>query len=852
MVNAFLICLLCALVSISSALLTCPMKIAVESGDTVEFAPVFKGLDTTGKTVVISLVSNAQNGIISVTAKSGTYLGVSIPGFRYVSNHGFTGQDQFQWTISNSQGLSDTGLCLIRVSPADPGGRSVIVYVRQSVLPNINSEVLRLKTDLDNEGYAATVKVWPNPTYSWIGYTAADFAALHDSLISEYEKPGTFLAGTILIGNLPGLGGDNSNEMSPYWSMLPYSSQIDSVTRYGYFGRNAAHIWVCKMIVPSNFQVLGDAATLMKRILQANHDYRTGAIRLPQRAIYMNTLSQQSPAVNPRRLLEIWPSYDSIPTPSSSGLGIVDTVYFKNSYLRGGDFFDYITHITGGLDPDCMLESRVPIRVFLATACDIGAEWGFAPEHLLAKNSGCVLAIGTYKGSSALQYTLVDSAKAKTTMRNLLKRGKSWGRAWQESGMMIPVTGFYGDLSLKPLMTPDNLLPAATLSVSVVSGIAPLTTQLTCMASDADGDIANYEWFPEDYDLGRAVPSASGASVTTFENTYHKPYHYKARVDVTDNHGGATYTYADIFVAPKPGDPLRVRCAYGAHRRTFAKYEKSFEYTDSLGRLWYHDQVYYPGTWGAEGEYNYKITGSRHDTTHIQARLFNAMIISDSLYEYGKRPMNFKPISYRVPLADGRYHLRLGWADFLSTASKPCVFDVEVEGVSWRQGVCPYTLVGASSTPNAIKPYVIDTVVLVQDGELNFRILRNAANPTKIFLNNFEILPENSTEISGSGDESGDLAKVTIAPNPFNPAVSISIRIENRRNVRPDGISTLIIDMAGKIVRKYHFEPEGLTNYVLFQWDGTDEWNQPVASGIYLIRTRIGTEIFRNRITLAR
>ena len=68
----------------------------------------------------------------------------------YVPDAGYTGPDSFYWKISDTAGIST---CRILVRDTNSRANMVVLLVvRDTLLPQINSEILRLQADLQNEG----------------------------------------------------------------------------------------------------------------------------------------------------------------------------------------------------------------------------------------------------------------------------------------------------------------------------------------------------------------------------------------------------------------------------------------------------------------------------------------------------------------------------------------------------------------------------------------------------------------------------------------------------------------------------------------------------------------------------
>jgi hypothetical protein len=92
----------------------------------------------------------------------------------------------------------------------------------------------------------------------------------------------------------------------------------------------------------------------------------------------------------------------------------------------------------------------------------------------------------------------------------------------------------------------------------------------------------------------------------------------------------------------------------------------------------------------------------------------------------------------------------------------------------------------------------------------------------------------------GDGDDDGDHKdkhhgadlKATVNPNPLNPTTALSFTMAHDSRVQ-----VVVYDMQGRIVKKLldDFRPAGPQTLA---WDGTNEGNRRVASGVYFFRIR--------------
>jgi len=90
-------------------------------------------------------------------------------------------------------------------------------------------------------------------------------------------------------------------------------------------------------------------------------------------------------------------------------------------------------------------------------------------------------------------------------------------------------------------------------------------------------------------------------------------------------------------------------------------------------------------------------------------------------------------------------------------------------------------------------------------------------------------------------------------PNPFNPRVTIELDLRSvNRSLASGGVAVEVFDVRGRKVRTLHLaNPEagkinGLT------WDGRDQAGKALASGIYLVQSRLGEQTVSRKVTLVR
>jgi len=81
-------------------------------------------------------------------------------------------------------------------------------------------------------------------------------------------------------------------------------------------------------------------------------------------------------------------------------------------------------------------------------------------------------------------------------------------------------------------------------------------------------------------------------------------------------------------------------------------------------------------------------------------------------------------------------------------------------------------------------------------------------------------------------------------PNPFNPRTTIKYDLVSNADV-----SIQIYDILGRKVKRLLDEKQG-PGSLSVAWDGRDDSENPVESGIYLLRFRAGSHVASNKMIL--
>jgi len=119
--------------------------------------------------------------------------------------------------------------------------------------------------------------------------------------------------------------------------------------------------------------------------------------------------------------------------------------------------------------------------------------------------------------------------------------------------------------------------------------------------------------------------------------------------------------------------------------------------------------------------------------------------------------------------------------------------------------------------------------------------------------NEYHIVPKKDgvyqVKLNGNGSGQGANAASIVRAisnysNPFNPETSISFTLMDKAEA-----NILVYNIKGQIVRDMGFKPyKAGINTVM--WDGRDNANSPVSSGIYFVRINIGVESHTHKTLL--
>jgi hypothetical protein len=118
----------------------------------------------------------------------------------YEPNTNYTGPDSFTWQVADASSTSSVAQCSLTVSDQPmPQAKRVLLVVEERIRPEIETRLLRLKDDMERDGYKVGIVNWND--------TAGNFTAssnLWETLRGEYFSADPLpMAGAVLVGELP-------------------------------------------------------------------------------------------------------------------------------------------------------------------------------------------------------------------------------------------------------------------------------------------------------------------------------------------------------------------------------------------------------------------------------------------------------------------------------------------------------------------------------------------------------------------------------------------------------------------------------------------------------------------------
>jgi hypothetical protein len=108
--------------------------------------------------------------------------------------------------------------------------------------------------------------------------------------------------------------------------------------------------------------------------------------------------------------------------------------------------------------------------------------------------------------------------------------------------------------------------------------------------------------------------------------------------------------------------------------------------------------------------------------------------------------------------------------------------------------------------------------------------------------------PTGNTGIAEFTDDVASGAYLFAAPNPFSKLMKVSFGIEHGA----ERTALNIYDAIGRLVKSYNFESCIMDHALEISWDGTDQADQPLSSGVYFVKLNAGDFTATEKLLLLR
>jgi hypothetical protein len=500
---------------------------------TTKLPAMYSDADSRASLLRISIVSGPSHGTAE-TASAQLY---------YTPAFGYTGPDSFTWEITDGIHTSDVATCTINVTDTPPGGtNTLIVVVKDTLLPEIEDEVNRLLLDLQWEGRAVKLKSW----------SSTSTRALWDYLVAEYNDASQNLEGAILIGQLPEIKSTSGETADvAYWNMETYENGLTH------------HIWVSRFrgVVYAFGSQFGNEVAMQKRALDANHYCRTGASRLPHTGTHYDVVGGGG---NIENLRDVWPGA-VWRRPGDAFRTGADLIH-ETSHGNAGSYDDW------GVTEDGIHNTIAQARFALCSSCGSGAPGRCVNNQLVTRYGGNVLSIGasetSYIGAFVILRDYAGTWTKDKALREMLAAGHCWGvalRTYHSFGDKYR-SMFYGDLSLPVMPTMSNKLPAIntlTASKTTLRVGEPVTLTVTVSDQDAgatDSPFVDFEhrvdWYLNGWNYGRNNPvyttDSTQSNWTQVAHSYASTGTRTVRALVMDEWRAVGYKDIEISVISDP------------------------------------------------------------------------------------------------------------------------------------------------------------------------------------------------------------------------------------------------------------------------------------------------------------
>ena len=324
------------------------------------------------------------------------------------------------------------------------------------------------------------------------------------------------------------------------------------------------------------------------------------------------------------------------------------------------------------------------------------------------------------------------------------------------------------------------------------------------------------------------------------------------------------------YILPEPGSRLpadHTKTVYPGLRNCIGYWLPMTQlYYDALGDQLEHVTAIYAEDW-----YVYKINGQWYGMS---------IGINDipATFEYGKGyfivvdeqfGLQWYEVSESEPFEKGE-------TEFFTYEDKPNYEMIEIESIENGENVLEVGVyqgdvcVGASKVEGYPVHLMAYTDAINRSGNLSFELVSGGRNIRKIDIvwkYNFETGKYESTtlhafenqfsliKLGRSGDnipEEPLHINITNYPNPFNPTTTISFSVTQNAMSGSDGSSFVNLEIYNLKGQKVKTLIQGEISEGLQQviWDGKDENDNPLSSGIYLYRLKTGKQEISRKMLL--
>ncbi|MCD4817241.1 MAG: linear amide C-N hydrolase [Candidatus Cloacimonetes bacterium] len=156
-----------------------------------------------------------------------------------------------------------------------------------------------------------------------------------------------------------------------------------------------------------------------------------------------------------------------------------------------------------------------------------------------------------------------------------------------------------------------------------------------------------------------------------------------------------------------------------------------------------------------------------------------------------------------------------------------------------------------------------DEIVMNNDNPFEIEISEDAISQDAIlnvtFTTDYDYIFETEIIITigstNSNDENVNITPSQIYqmqnyPNPFNPSTTISFQISNEQNQQNEQVELEIYNIKGQCIRQFKINPASIREKFKINsivWDGKDDQNNNVSSGIYFYSLKIDQQLLASK-----